>query len=140
MNEKIENNQMILNECGKIAEKCWIEIPQHIAHIKTDEFIIMPNHIHGIIIIENDFVGNRHACSLQNENRQYQKLPVTVGSFKSAVSKLIHQQIQQNFQWQKSYYDHIIRDEKSLFNIREYIIKNPLNWDTDKNNLGKDKK
>ena len=133
---KIEDCKMILNECGEIVRKCWLEIPGHFPNVKTDEFVVMPNHFHGIIII-NDFVGNRHACSLQNthENRQHQKLPVIIGSFKSAVTKLIHRKYDKNFQWQKSYYDHIIRDESSLNNIREYIRQNPLNWDTDKNNL-----
>ena len=146
---KIENYKMILNECGEIAKKCWLETTEHFPKIKIEEFVIMPNHFHGIIII-NDFVGNRHACSLQNnklniahacslqnthENRQHQKLPVIIGSFKSAVTKLIHRKYDKNFQWQKSYYDHIIRNESSLNKIREYIRKNPQNWDTDKNNL-----
>jgi len=96
----------------------------------------MPNHFHGIIIID-DFVWNRHACSIQNinENRQHQKLPVIIGSFKSAVTKLIHRKYENGFQWQKSYYDHIIRNEPSLNNIRQYIRQNPQNWETDKNNL-----
>ena len=133
---KIEDDKMILNECGEIAEKCWLDIPKHFPNVKTDEFVVMPNHFHGIIIIDG-FVGNRHACSLQNthENRQHQKLPVIIGSFKSAVTKLIHRKYDKNFHWQKSYYDHIIHGESSLNNIRQYIRQNPQNWDTDKNNL-----
>ena len=143
---KIEDGKMNLNEYGEIVKKCWLEIPEHFSKIKIEEFVIMPNHFHGIIIIY-DFVGNRHACSLQNnksdivhacslqnENRQHQKLPVIIGSFKSAVTKLIHRKYDNSFQWQKSYYDHIIRDESSLNKIREYIRQNPHNWDTDKNN------
>ena len=133
---KIEDDKMNLNECGKIIKACWLEIPDHFPNVKTDEFVVMPNHFHGIIII-NDPVGNRHACSLQDiyKNRQHQKLPVIIGSFKSAVTKLIHRKYDNDFQWQKSYYDHIIRDESSLNNIRLYIRQNPQNWDTDKNNL-----
>jgi REP element-mobilizing transposase RayT len=133
---KIAEDKMIMNEFGRIAEKCWIEIPIHFPNAKTDEFVVMPNHFHGIIII-NDPVGNRHAFSLQegNENRQHQKLPVIIGSFKSAVTKLTHRNYAKDFQWQKSYYDHIIRDESSLNNIRQYIRQNPTNWDMDKNNL-----
>ena len=149
----IEDDEMILNECGEIVTKCWLEIPDHFQKIKTDEFVVMPNHFHGIVIIESNpipsvginnsvVVGNRHACSLQppppqqvkNENRQHQKLSVIIGSFKSAVSKLIHRNIDKNFQWQKSYYDHIIRNETELNNIREYIRQNPKNWETDRNN------
>ncbi len=127
---------MILNEYCEIVKKCWLEIPEHFQNVEINEFMVMPNHLHGIIII-NDFVGNRHACSLQNthENRQYQKLPEIIGSYKSAVTKLIHRKADNSFQWQKSYYDHIIRDESSLNRIQDYIRQNPQNWDTDKNNM-----
>ena len=123
---KIEDGKMILNEYGEIVKKCWLEIPEHFSRIKIEEFVIMPNHFHGIIIID-DFVENRHACSLRdvNENRQHQKLPVIIGSFKSAVTKIIHRKYESSFQWQKSYYDHIIRNESSLNNIRQYIRQNP---------------
>jgi len=69
---KIEDGKMILNEYGEIVKACWLEIPDHFPNIRIDEFLVMPNHFHGIIII-NDPVGNRHACSLQdvNENRQH---------------------------------------------------------------------
>ena len=162
---KTKDGKMILNKYGEIAGECWLEIPEHFSNIRIDEFVVMPNHFHGIIIIDDFVVGYRHACSLQNtnvnrsacsqqngndnrranylqnvnenenENRQHQKLPVVIGSFKSAVSKLIHRKYDNNFQWQKSYYDHIIRNESSLNKIKEYIRKNPQSWDTDKNNL-----
>ena len=54
---KIENNKMILNEIGKIANQCWLEIPKHFPDVKLDEHIIMPNHLHGIVVIENNPVG-----------------------------------------------------------------------------------
>ncbi len=133
---KIEDDKMILNKSGEIVKKCWLDIPEHFSIIKIEEFVIMPNHFHGIIIID-DFVWNRHARSIQNinENRQHQKLPVIIGSFKSVITKLIHRKYENGFQWQKSYYDHIIRNEPSLNNIRQYIRQNPQNWDKVKNNL-----
>ena len=55
---------MVLNEMGKIANQCWLEIPKHFPNSSLDEFIVMPNHIHGIVIIDDNMnVGNRHACS-----------------------------------------------------------------------------
>ena len=129
---------MILNRSGVIARKIWLEIPQHFKNVKLDECIVMPNHIHGIIIIDdgdNHDVGNRHACSLHQTERQYQKLSVVVGSYKSAVTKFIN--IQGNkiyFHWQKSFYDHVIRDEISLHKIREYILANPAMWESDEEN------
>ena len=132
----IDDRTMILSETGIITEKLWQEIPAHFPFVKMDKFIIMPNHIHGIIIIDNNdyLVGNRHACS-SNEKRRYQKIPVIIGLFKSSVTRKINQ-VQNNclFQWQKSYYDHIIRNENSLNDIRNYIMNNPLNWNTDKEN------
>jgi len=110
---QVENGEMILNDDGEIVKKCWADIADRFPDVELDEFIVMPNHIHGILIIENDDdiarVGNRRACSLplqpssplpQLQKRQYQKLPVVIGSFKSTVSKNIH--IQNDFyyfQW-----------------------------------------
>jgi len=135
---KINNNEMILNEYGKIAEKIWLEIPQHFENIQLDEYVIMPNHVHGIIIIgdnDNHDVGHRHACALQHTKRQYQKLPTVVGSYKSAVTKFINMHGDKiYFGWQKSFYDHVIRDEIALRKIREYIINNPAMWDSDEEN------
>jgi len=91
----------------------------------------MPNHVHGIVIIDSP-VGNRHACSLQ-EGRQYQKLPVVIGSYKSAVTRKINK-THNEFNWQKSFYDHIIRNDKSLHRIRKYIHYNPLKWEYDQEN------
>ena len=140
----IENGKMILNELGKIAEKCWREIPDHFLDVRLDEFVIMPNHIHGIIWIENGFdpdvgngnfqinrantVGNGHAHSLQKRSN----LSAIVGSFKSATTKTIRQQNSQiHSVWQHSFYDRIIRDENELNNIRDYIWQNPGNWEKD---------
>jgi putative transposase len=152
---KIKNGKMILNEYGEMAEKCWLEIPDHFLNCFIDEFVIMPNHIHGILIIENNeivgnngivgdngiignrgiVVGNNDRCSLRR-NRNMQLLPKIISQFKSSVTREIRKQFENfEFQWQKSFHDHIIRDEKSLNNIRQYIIDNPLRWDMDENNI-----
>lgn len=116
------NNQMYLSEMGIIAYKLWYEIPKHIGCIMVDEFIVMPDHIHGIIII-NDMVGYRHACTLQTENRrQNQILPVAIGSYKSSVSREIHKF--DYFSWQRSYYDKIIRNKTEYLNVKKYIKSN----------------
>jgi putative transposase len=124
----IKDGQMKLNTFGMIAENSWKGIPLHFKNTELDEFIVMPNHIHGIIII-NPLVGAGHARPLRINN-----LSQIIGSFKAAVSKQINGLIKIHFQWQRSYYDHIIRTEESLNNIREYIINNPTKWDEDENN------
>lgn len=134
---KIKNNKIVLSKIGEMANHYWQKIPEHFSDVKLDEYIMMPNHVHGIIIIES--VGNRHACSLQR--RQSQKIPTIIGSFKSAVSKCVNENFNyNNFNWQKSYYDHIIRNNESLNKIRKYIIYNPIKWLEDKNDVENFKK
>ncbi|MEA3327376.1 MAG: transposase, partial [Chloroflexota bacterium] len=82
----IKNNVVQLNQIGIIVEKAWLEIPMHYPFVKTDAFVIMPNHFHGILIIHDD-VGARHASPLRRQKQQ--PLGVIVGSFKSAATKRI---------------------------------------------------
>ena len=85
---EIVDGKMVLNDFGKIVDKYWIEIPDHFSDIRLDEYIIMPNHIHGIIIIKDKSeVRNGHARSIL---RQHQKLPVVIGLFKSTISRTIN--------------------------------------------------
>ena len=63
---RIENNKMHLSDIGSIASQFWMEIPNHFAHIRLDEFVIMPNHLHGIIILDYSHVGSRHGVTLQS--------------------------------------------------------------------------
>ena len=129
----INNYKMILNESGRIVKKIWLEISAHFNNIDLDQYIIMPNHIHGIII--NNSVGNGHARSV-NKNKINNNLSVIIGSFKSAVTKRINQLNNlSSFKWQKSFHDHIIRIDESLNKISEYIINNPANWGLDENNI-----
>ncbi|MFA5271010.1 MAG: transposase [Candidatus Omnitrophota bacterium] len=125
----ISNNKMITSQYGDIAKNSWLDLPNHYKNIQLDVFVIMPNHIHGIIIINNP-VGNRPACSVNKNNN----LSVIVGSYKSTVTKQINRMNNVVFRWQKSFHDHIIRTTDSLKNIREYIENNPINWNNDENN------
>jgi len=159
----IQYEKMFLNKNGEIANKLWCEIPNHHHGVEIDEFVVMPNHIHGIIIIDNENdtqcnceesqnsnmycnrdVGNGHARSIQDkkrpkqnnfgECRQHQLLPKIMGSYKSAESNTIHKIGLMQFQWQKSYYDRVIRNDEELNRIHEYISNNPTNWKNDRNN------
>lgn len=123
----ISNGEVSTNAIGKAVNLCWNDIPKHFPFVQLDEFIIMPNHIHGIIIINN--VGNENLRSPSKIS-----LSSIIKGFKIGVTKWCNKNDHEYFEWQKSFYDHIIRDEKSLDNIREYIRNNPLKWETDKNN------
>jgi len=140
---EIRNAEMQLNEYGKIAKKCWLEIPNHFPNILLDEFIIMPNHVHGILIIENNLientnnVGNKNFCSLPWQTKFSKSLSSVIRGFKIGVTKYYREKTVRNNNhcslskkiWQKSFYDHIIRNEESLFQIREYIQNNSLKWE-----------
>ena len=114
---EVTNGEMVLNKLGNQTETIWKQIPIHYKIVELDYSIIMPNHIHGIIII-NQNVETRHASSLQHK---YPTLSNIVGSFKSAVTKCAHEKGIINFFWQSRFYERIIRNEKELYNIRKYI-------------------
>ena len=141
---KIENGKMILNESGKIMETVWKELPQHYPNCKLDEYVIMPDHFHGIIQIIKRREGsvtlpkkNEHRNKTNNERTIENKkpnipihgLPEIIRGFKTFSSKQINEKIKSGnkFEWQKSYYDRIIRTERELENVRKYIINNPVN-------------
>ena len=167
---KIINNKMILSEYGIIVENEIKKIPEYHKRILLNEWIVMPNHIHCIITLENygfdngisligdgndgngnDGVEKIHEFSLPipqpqltNEQiKQYRKqrqqmlIPKILGKFQQQTSK--HINILRNTpgikNWQRDYYDHIIRNEKSYQNIKNYIINNPKKWTDDKFNI-----
>lgn len=134
---EIKNGELTLNEYGKITKKCWREIPDHFPNVILDEFIIMPNHIHGIVIIKNNDEGNKNFCSLPWQTKLSKSLSSIIRGFKIGVTKYFREKNNDEFVWQKSFYDHIIRNEKSLFNIRKYVQNNPFKWtsEQDRNHL-----
>ena len=144
---EIHDGIMYLSEAGKFADQFWYEIPEHFQFIELGEFVVMPNHIHGILIInknentetrnvETRHVETWHALSLQIGKARFQNqgkntISSIIGSYKSAVTKNARK-IFPDFGWQTRFHDHIIRDEKSYNRICEYIKNNPANWKDDK--------
>ena len=123
----IKDGAMIFNECGEIVDRYWAQIPQHYGNVRLDEFVVMPNHVHGIIIIDG-IVGTEH-CSVPTI--KLVSLSQIIKSFKDVTTKQIRSQCGIHFSWQRSFHDHIIRDEYDLDRIREYIANNPFKWDDD---------
>lgn len=159
---EIENGKMILSSVGTIADVMWYEIKNHRSNVELGDFVVMPNHIHGIIIITENFtsddkntndVGARLALpnnekdnalqkgkaslaptnmsSLRFQNQGKNTLSSIVGAYKSSVSKHAHR-LNFSFAWQRNYFEHIIRDEKSHRAISEYIMENPEKWTEDR--------
>lgn len=132
---------MFLNSIGEIIKHFWNEIPDHFDNVSIDAFMVMPNHIHGIIHIHRRDVALQRPYRIpknikfSNMSPAPGSLSAIVRSYKSIVSKTIRQKYPDTaFSWQPRFHDHIIRNEKSLHQIRQYIVDNPARWDGDEYN------
>lgn len=135
---EIRDGIMGLTEHGCAAWYFWNQIPNHFDNVILDAFMVMPNHVHGIIQIIPDengsnSVGTCHGLSLQT-NREFGKpipksLSTICNQYKGALTRWCNHR-NYEFGWQPRFYDHIIRNQKSLNNIREYIEMNPANWES----------
>jgi putative transposase len=133
----VANNQIVLNELGKIVDTGWQWLSTHFAYVMLDEWVIMPNHVHGIIIIGDvtqpifssspDESGRIHDEAGDSERKPLSQI---IGAFKSRVTKLIRRDPGRwhDLIWQRNYYEHVIRNEGDLDATRQYIRQNPLNW------------
>jgi REP element-mobilizing transposase RayT len=139
---EIKNDQMYINQIGKIVANEWLNTPKIRPNFQLDEWVIMPNHLHGIVIINERISGlvdekitlwgARNAPLRQEPN----SISSFVAGFKSAATKRINL-LRDNRDipiWQRNYYESIIRDEQSLITIQEYIKNNPCQWQKDSDN------
>jgi len=145
--------KMRLSAIGEFANQCWLNIPDHFPYFYLDEFIVMPNHIHGMVLIEQPYAENnkdfntvdvprgqspRQSDIKQETKRKHPRfrnqgkktISAMVGSFKSAVTKYCNEN-KLLFGWQTRFHDHIIRDTNEFYSIRHYIINNPAFWEND---------
>ena len=124
---RIDNGTMILNYAGIIAQICWIDISKHFPHAQIDQFVIMPDHVHGIIII-GGAPPQRNPSIKPGTSK-------TIGSivrgFKIGTTKWFREYTDIHAPWQRNYYEHIIRDAIELPRIRQYIMNNPKTWEPD---------
>ncbi len=141
----VVGEEMRLNELGEIAEWTWRDLPKRVAHVELDAFVIMPNHVHGIIFITDvgaiRGVGAIHELPLRTDHqlrwkRRQMLLPKIIGRFKMNAAKGINRirQTPGATVWQRNYHEHIIRNDESLNRIREYIVNNPSQWAFDREN------
>ena len=133
--------EMRLSEYGVIASACLGEIPKHFPYVRLDAFVVMPNHVHMIVVIfDVDVrVGAQHAAPLHQQQRTNvapDSLSAIVRSYKSAVTKRVNELrgMPGVALWQRNYYEHIVRNENELRLVREYIVNNPLQWSLDREN------
>ncbi len=124
----------------QIIEVAWTDIPNHHPYIEIDEFVVMPNHVHGILFLgDRDATADRaqQAAPLQHARPRVEAgaLGAIVRSFKARVTRDLRRLAGSEFiVWQRNYHEHIIRDEGALRRIRQYIVDNPTRWSFDREN------
>ena len=134
---------MRLNVFGDIATEEWLQSPEIRREIKLDIFVVMPNHIHGIVIItddkDSDIVGATGRSPLRTGSKQAhgpakRSLGSFIAGYKSHVTKRVNvlRRLPGTSVWQRSYYEHIIRHDDELNRLRNYIANNPIGWELDK--------
>jgi putative transposase len=127
---EIKNGKVILNKIGKLVKDEWMRTKELRENVDLDYFIVMPNHLHGIIIINGSEIKRNvephRDAALQIVRNNLSDI---IRGFKGSCTRQIHININRSFAWQAKFYDHIIRNELDLFRIRNYIQNNPLKWE-----------
>jgi REP element-mobilizing transposase RayT len=119
----IVDHEMRSNQAGAILKQTWSNLIAHYQNVDLDEFVVMPNHVHGIIVL-SDASPARHG------------LPEIVRGFKSFSARGVNEvRGTRGPLWQRGYYEHVIRNETALNGIREYIVNNPARWADDPENI-----
>ena len=136
----IQHGQMVLNPYGQIVENGWNDLPNHYPNIRLDAFCVMPNHIHGIIVIDNGTMDERPGMVetglkpvSTNTSSKRHGLFEMVRALKTFSARRINELRGTVGQpvWQSRFHDHIIRNDTALQQIRQYISNNPQTWDND---------
>lgn len=124
----IKNGEMQINDIGKMVERCWYDIPLYFPHVETNLFVIMPNHVRGIIHIveltKKPEIADRLLCPPRS-------LGAVIRGFKTGVTKWVKKNTGIGNVWQRNYYEHVIRDMRDYDRIAEYIMNNPAGWEKD---------
>lgn len=154
----VVGEEVRLSPIGAVVRQCWVEIPLHFPHVGLDAYVVMPNHIHGILVItggtaaaagpSDGLRAGRAGLPADADLRGWPvgterfgkpvpgSIPTVVRSFKAAAARLIDRQCgtPADAVWQRGYYEHVIRSERALARIRRYIVENPLRWTLDRDN------
>lgn len=153
---KCENGKLKLSAAGLLVQGCWYEIPRRNHHVQLGEFIVMPNHVHGVLILEetlpdidsvetfNSNVSTQNASAQNIPQRSKNEYFQNISPKSSSVSRIVQQfkractyhiktsLLKKDFRWQERFYDHIIRTDESFVRISNYIVNNSSKWKEDK--------
>jgi REP element-mobilizing transposase RayT len=138
------NGEMKLNGYGRVADECWSAIPNHFSSVELGAYVVMPNHVHGIVMINDGADADASARSRGTIYRaptteQFGKpiggsIPTIIRTYKAAVTRRIGREFNATGIWQRNYYEHVIRDPEEWNRIHRYIESNPSLWAEDDEN------
>jgi putative transposase len=127
---EVENSAMQISQTGQLCIEHWDDLPKHFPSIELDGFVVMPNHVHGILLLTEHPVGTTSMQSARPTKRP--KLGTVIATYKAAVTRHVHRlNLLEGQIWQDRYNDHIIRNERSLNYVRNYVATNPERWEQD---------
>ncbi len=130
----VVNGVMVLNDAGRTAESYWRETPEHYPDVMADVYVVMPNHVHGILVIKNGVGANNYSPLRNRPCGTSRTVGAIVRGYKIGVTKWMRENTDMHDVWQRNYYERVIRDEGELNRVRQYIADNPLKWDIDSEN------
>src|SRR5258706_11147815 len=130
---EIVDGKVRLTKAGTIVSEIWVGVQERFPNVSADLFVVMPNHVHGIITVGAQFIVTDRAGEKGAMNRA-PTLGQVIRTLKAASTHRIRQSNGLGIVWQRNYYEYVIRDEQSLQRIRQYICDNPLRWELDPEN------
>jgi REP element-mobilizing transposase RayT len=130
---RVVRNDVELGPLGELVRDEWLRTADLRSYVRLDQFVIMPNHIHGIVFIEEP---NAHASASAFGSMQGGSVGAIVRAFKSASTRRIREQLDQPelVVWQRNYFERVVRSESHLNVVRQYVIDNPIKWAIDREN------
>ena len=133
----IVDGLVLLNDYGHIVDECWQWLCRQYPYVKLDEWVVMPDHLHGIIVILDDDTSRRGGSRTAPTTWKRKPLGRLIGAFKTVSTKQINimRKIPGAQVWQRNYFERIVRNETELNRIRQYIIENPSNWESDEESM-----
>ncbi len=134
----VADGRLVPTALGRLVRECWVAIPQHFHVVTLDEFVIMPNHLHGVITL-TPLVGAQHRCALPGGATANGVAPGSLGaiirSFKAIVARRAHKELGWKGPiWQRNYFERVLRDGKEFSDVSRYIMENPKKWEMDREN------
>jgi putative transposase len=137
---QVKNGKMRLNSAGKIIKYCWLDQPKLHNELILDEFVIMPNHLHALVFIQNPNLLKNDLSLISASSDSSQKIFQIMHEFKTCSSLLIAslENIEPNLIWQKNYTQNIVQNDYELNYTRQYIVNNAFSWDLDPENMAKE--